>query len=46
MRYDPSYTKNPIYADVVEHFFNNVRDYLTADWEGGIAHGLSRGYLI
>jgi len=45
-RYDASYKKNPIYADVVEHCFNSVRDFLVADWEGGISHGLERGFLI
>lgn len=45
-RYDERYIKNPIYEDVVFHLFNTVREFLTADWEGGIAHGLSRGYLI
>jgi hypothetical protein len=45
-RYDAEYHKNPIYADVVEHCFNSVRDFLTADWEGGISHGLDRGFLI
>ena len=45
-RYDASYQKNPIYADVVTHCYNNVRDFLTGDWEGGISHGLDRGYLI
>jgi Bpu10I restriction endonuclease len=45
-RYDVSYQKNPIYADVVEHCFNSVREFLTADWEGGISHGLDRGFLM
>lgn len=45
-RYDADYQKNPIYADVVEHCFNKVRDFLTSDWEGGISHGLDRGFLI
>jgi hypothetical protein len=45
-RYDPSYQKNEIYADVVIHCFNTVRDFLTADWEGGISHGLDRGFLL
>lgn len=45
-RYDEDYDKNPIYADVVEHCFNTVREFLTSDWEGGIAHGLDRGFLI
>lgn len=45
-RYDAGYQKNPIYAEVVEHCFTTVRSFLTSDWEGGIAHGLERGFLI
>lgn len=45
-RYDPNYKKNPIYTDVVQHCFDTVRDFLTSDWEGGIAHGLENGFLI
>ncbi|MEZ5673005.1 MAG: Bpu10I family restriction endonuclease [Thiotrichaceae bacterium] len=45
-RYDANYQKNPIYADVVEHCFNSVREFLTSDWEGGISHGLNRGFLM
>lgn len=45
-RYDPKYKKNPIYTDVVKHCFDTVRDFLTSDWEGGIAHGLENGFLI
>lgn len=45
-RYDADYQKNPIYSDVVEHCFNSVREFLTSDWEGGISHGLDRGFLI
>jgi Bpu10I restriction endonuclease len=45
-RYDTDYQKNPIYADVVEHCFNTVREFLMADWEGGISHGLDRGFLL
>lgn len=45
-RYDPNYKKNPLYSDVVEHLFRNVRAYLTTDWEGGIAFGLNQGFLI
>lgn len=45
-RYDANYEKNPIYADVVEHCFNSVREFLTVDWEGGISHGLDRGFLL
>ena len=45
-RYDKSYHKNPIYEDVIEHCFNSVREFLTTDWEGGISHGLERGFLM
>lgn len=45
-RYGAAYVKNPIYFDVVEHCFNTVRQFLTTDWEGGIAHGLEKGFLI
>lgn len=45
-RYDATYQKNPIYADVVEHLFNSVREFITKDWEGGNSHGLDRGFLI
>lgn len=45
-RYLEGYQKNPIYPDVVEHLFYNVRDFLTSDWEGGISESLNRGFLI
>jgi hypothetical protein len=45
-RYGGGYIKNPIYADVVIHFFNCVRDHLASDWESGVTHGLERGYLL
>lgn len=45
-RYNEGYVKNPIYDDVVIHLFKTVRNYLTTDWEGGIAHGLEKGFLI
>lgn len=45
-RYDASYSKNPIYVDVIVHLFDTVRNFLTSDWEGGINHGLSKGFLI
>lgn len=41
-----TYKKKPIYCDVVEHLFSTVRAHLSADWEGGIAYGLERGFLI
>ncbi len=45
-RYSDNYSKNPIYPDVIEHLFYSVREFLTSDWEGGISHGLERGYLV
>lgn len=45
-RYLDGYVKNPLYADVVEHLFSSVREFLGESWEGGINHGLSKGYLI
>lgn len=45
-RYLDNYVKNPIYDDVVVHLFRFVRDFLTESWEGGINHGLTKGYLI
>lgn len=45
-RYGDGYKKNPIYPDVFEHCFNTVREFLTTDWEGGIAHGLEKGFLL
>ncbi len=45
-RFDPDYKKNPIYADVIEHCFNYVREFLTSDWEGSISHGLDLGFLL
>ncbi|KWC65324.1 Bpu10I family restriction endonuclease [Burkholderia ubonensis] len=45
-RFAEDYVKKPIHADVVSHLFFEVRDFLTKSWEGGIAHGLERGYLI
>ncbi len=45
-RFQEGYIKNPIYLDVVEHLFVQVRDYLTSDWEGSINFALRRGYLI
>ena len=45
-RYLDTYVSNPIYTDVVEHLYNYVREYLITDWEGTIAEGIERGYLI
>jgi hypothetical protein len=41
----PGYMKNPVYADVVEHLFNTVRDHLTSDWSGGVKDMLTKGYI-
>ena len=45
-RYADTYTKNPIFEDVVQHLFETVRYHLTSDWEGGINYGLQKGYLM
>jgi len=45
-RFDNDYIKQPIDPNVVLHLFNSVRNHLTSDWEGGIKHGLDRGWLI
>jgi len=45
-RYRDDYIKNPIYEDVVGHLFNEVRKFLTSPWEGGVSHGLTKGYLL
>jgi hypothetical protein len=45
-RYLAGYQKNPIYEDVIVHLFETVRTFLTESWEGGIGHGLQRGFLI
>ena len=38
--------KNPICDDVVAHLFNNVRTHLISNWEGGVLHGLEKGFLL
>lgn len=45
-RYKDSYIKNPIYEDVIDNLFNQVRDFLSEPWEGGISFGLQKGYLL
>lgn len=45
-RYKDTYVKNPLYDDVFIHLFTTVREFLTADWEGGIKYGLENGYLL
>lgn len=45
-RYRDDYVKNPIYEDAVVHLFTTVRNFLTSPWEGGVNHGLQRGYLL
>lgn len=45
-RYLPGYQKNPIHEDVVAHLFNAVRIHLISNWEGGVPHGLERGFLL
>ncbi len=45
-RYAETYTKNPLYADVVWHLFDTTRTFLTSPWEGGVNFGLTKGFLI
>lgn len=45
-RYLPTYEKNPIFHDVVFRLFEQVREHLTSNWEGGVEHGLDRGFLL
>lgn len=45
-RFLPGYEKKPIHLDAVEHLYHTVRSHLTNDWEGGVAYGLERGYLL
>ena len=45
-RYLPGYQKNPIYEDVIAHLFDTVRTHLVSNWEGGVPHGLERGFLL
>lgn len=45
-RLELGFKTNPIYADVVWHLFSMVRDYLGRDWQGTMAEGIERGYLI
>jgi hypothetical protein len=45
-RFLSTYDMNPIYLDVVSHLYETVRTHLSEDWEGGIAYGLERGFLI
>jgi Bpu10I restriction endonuclease len=45
-RYEETYVKNPINANVIQHLFHKVRKHLTMEWTGGIKHGIQRGWLI
>ena len=45
-RYSEEYKKNPIYEDVIERLFNDVRNFLTEDWDSSVLSGLERGYLL
>ena len=45
-RYQEGYEKKPIDQDVVIQLFEQVRNHLTADWTGGIAGGIERGWLL
>ena len=44
-RFLPTYEKNPIYADVVQHLYDTVRAHLTSDWSGGVRDVLLKGYI-
>lgn len=45
-RFAPDYIKNLISIDVVQHLFEFVRTHLITDWQGGLKHGLDRGWLL
>lgn len=45
-RYAEDYEKNPIYEDVIERLFNDVKTFLTEDWDSSVLSGLERGYLL
>jgi hypothetical protein len=44
-RFLPTYTKNNVQTDVVQHLYDVVRNHLTADWSGGIKDILIKGYI-
>jgi len=44
-RFEETYSKNPIYPDVVEKLFQNVRDHLTRSWATSVAEKLETGIL-
>lgn len=44
-RFLPTYEKNPIYPDVVQHLYDTVRAHLTSDWSGGVRDILTKGYV-
>jgi hypothetical protein len=44
-RFLEGYVKNPIYADVVQHLFNYVRDFLNSETGTSIPEKLEKGYL-
>lgn len=45
-RFADDYNKNAIDPGVVWHLFQNVRNHLVNDWEGGVEKGLERGWLL
>lgn len=45
-RFADNYIKNSIDSYVVWHLFHKIREHLTADWQGGVEHGLQRGWLL
>lgn len=45
-RFADDYDKNPMDPEVVWHLYQTVRNHLLRDWEGGVAQGLERGWLL
>ena len=45
-RLQEGYENNPIYADVVENLFNDVREYLSKEWKGSTSISLESGMLL
>ncbi len=44
-RFLEGYVKNPIYVDVVQRLFEDIRDYLNSECDIGLTKKLERGYL-
>ena len=45
-RLQDDYENKPIYADVVENLFNDVREHLSKDWKGSTSISLESGMLL